>query len=109
MTNSRRSLFQHLSSDEMIRYKVGRISVDEKHLLDKHLSECSFCKEAMSGISKMDEMAMFKMIRALKRRSPRRSALQIFSQQEKLIWIVSLLIGILLAVAAAYFIFLLRS
>ena len=50
-----RSIHQHLSSEEMIRYKINRLDRKEKEVLEKHLSVCPLCNDALNGIRSMDK------------------------------------------------------
>ena len=46
--------YRHLTGEEILAYHNQKLSASEMHLIEKHLQECSFCEEAMNGVSKMD-------------------------------------------------------
>ena len=48
------SKYRHLSGEEILAYQGNKLSVQEMHRMEKHMQECSFCDEAMNGVSKMD-------------------------------------------------------
>jgi hypothetical protein len=49
------SKYRHLTGEEIFAYHSNQLSAQEMHRMEKHMQECSFCEEAMSGVSKMDD------------------------------------------------------
>lgn len=47
--------YRHLTGQEIIDYQNQKLSSAEMHRIEMHMQECSFCDEAMVGVSKMDE------------------------------------------------------
>jgi hypothetical protein len=98
-----RSVFQHLTRDEMMRYRMNRLSLSEKKSIDVHLKECTLCKEATNGISKMDELSMYRMLKTLKRSTIKITKKTALKGHERIIWTAALLSGILILAFVIYF------
>lgn len=49
------SKYRHLTGEEILAYQSNQLSSQEMHRIEKHMQECSFCEEAMNGVSKMDD------------------------------------------------------
>ncbi len=47
--------YRHLTSEEIFDYQNQKLSSSEMHRIEMHLQGCSFCDEAMNGVSKMDD------------------------------------------------------
>ena len=52
---NRSSQYRHLTGEEIFAYHSNQLSSQEMHRMEKHMQECSFCEEAMNGVSKMDD------------------------------------------------------
>ncbi len=49
------SKYRHLTGEEIFAYHSKQLSPQEMHRMEKHMQECSFCEEAMNGVSQMDD------------------------------------------------------
>jgi len=47
---------QHLNYEELLAYHKGHLSNKEMHRLELHLVDCSLCKEALEGLTNLEEI-----------------------------------------------------
>ena len=63
------SKYRHISGEEVLAYQSNQLSSQEMHRIEKHMQECSFCEEAMNGVSKMeDSLRTVSIIRELRKK-----------------------------------------
>ncbi len=99
-----RSVHQHLSREEMIRYKINRVDREEKEEIEIHLSACQLCNDALNGIRSMDELMMHRVLKELRRPTSRFKQKKIFANHEWMALMAALfLIGFILFVAIYFF------
>jgi hypothetical protein len=56
MNNDRQKLLSqkdHLSYTELLAYHSHTLSPAEEHKIEKHLTDCTFCSEALNGLASM--------------------------------------------------------
>ncbi len=102
---SHRSIYQHLSRQEMIRYKVNRMSNRERVSIQKHLEGCLLCTEALKGLNKMDELSVYRILKELKRPRPSIKSGKLFKSHEWISWITALIVFALLLLLVIYYVY----
>ena len=98
---------EHLTVEQMLGYLRNNLSSQERHAVEKHLVDCSFCSDALEGLKKMENenriLTITDDLRRLvrKRKTGRR---KIFSQLDLItLFVLIFLIIFLITVALVMF------
>ena len=66
MRTDNKNIFQSstcLTQDELVRYHSTKMSESEKHVVEKHLTDCELCTEALEGIALLPDMNAINKVR----------------------------------------------
>ena len=66
MRTDNKNIFQSstcLTQDELVRYHSTKMSESEKHVVEKHLTDCELCTEALEGIAFLPDMNSLNKVR----------------------------------------------
>jgi hypothetical protein len=62
----------HLTDEQMLGYLRNNLSRQERHAVEKHLVDCSFCSDGLEGLKKMENESRFLNIAGELRRLARK-------------------------------------
>lgn len=97
----------HLSTEQLLNYLRGSMSMKEKHEVESHLTDCDLCSDALEGLRKLDnESSMLRISNELHKmaRSRRIKSRKIFSQLD-LIALFAVIFLVLFLITVAFLIF----
>ena len=98
---------QHLSTEQLLNYLRGGMSAKEKHEVERHLTDCDFCSDALEGLRKLDkESSMLRISGELHKMARSRKVVprKIFSQLD-LIALFAVIFLVLFLIAVAFLMF----
>ncbi|CAN5638561.1 hypothetical protein BH11BAC1_BH11BAC1_09040 [soil metagenome] len=108
--NDRKNIFGdsvHLTTGQMLNYLRHNISREEKHLVERHITDCEFCSDALEGLKKLEADASMLTITAELQKMARKrkvSRRKLFSQFDLIsVFAVVFLILFLIVVAVVLF------
>jgi hypothetical protein len=105
MTNKDNFPYQHLSSDELMKYQLNQLTSEERQIIRDHLTECELCSDALNGMAEMkDSMRLYTITSDIKKKLRKHKTIRkkIFSTID-IISIVTLLFILGLMIFFTYF------
>jgi hypothetical protein len=115
MNNDKQKLFsqeEHLSYSELLAYHSHMLSPAEEHKIEKHLTDCTFCSEALHGIAAMKIPLKYRSISDELKRKGRKKywhlQRKIFPDQTVIILLLLFVLS-LAAILTYYFIIILKK
>ena len=111
--SSDKNIFQqtaHLTDEQMLGYLRNNLTREERHAVEKHLVDCSFCSDGLEGMKKMENESRILTIAgelrrlARKRRIKSAKGRKLFSQLDLItLFVLIFLILFLIIVAVLLF------
>lgn len=107
--SKKESIFEEtacLSEQQLRDYLSGKLSQAERHTIEMHLAGCTFCSEALEGLSQVSQKEQIPLIIKQIRNQFRHELQAHASKNKKLklyIWLTVIIIVILAILLLAYF------
>lgn len=98
---------QHLSTGQLLDYLRHRLAQSEKRMVERHLSDCELCSDALDGLKNLNDDSSMLMIskdlqKIARKRFPKKR--KIFSGYDMIgIYAIIFLIFLLIAIAFIFF------
>ena len=97
----------HLSTEQLLNYLRHSMSKEQAHDVERHLTDCELCSDALEGLKKLDkESSMLRISNELHKMARTRKVVprKIFSQLD-LITLFALVFLVLFLIAVALLLF----
>src|SRR3954471_18715089 len=97
----------HLSTEHLLNYLRRNMTAKEMHEVERHLTDCELCSDALEGLKKLDkESSMLRISQELHKMARTRKVVprKIFTQLD-LISLFAVIFLILFLIAVAFLIF----